>query len=154
MMKQWWDSLADNERKQVMIAGVLVAIMLFYFVIWSPLANGVDNKQKALDRQIELNAWSKNAITQLKSTNASSRDYGSLTQIINGSTRQYNITIARMNPRNDTMNVQIEEIVFTTLMQWLAYLEQRQGIKIHAVDVSAANDAGVVRVSRLVLGKA
>ena len=154
MMKQWWESLSDTERKQLMGVGALVFVILFYFVVWAPLANSVEKKQKAIEKQIELNAWSKNAIMQIKSGAGQKRDYGSLSQIINGSTRQYNISVARMNPTNDTMNVVIDEVVFTTLMQWLAYIEQRQGIKIHNIDVSLGDDPGVVRVSRLVLGKA
>lgn len=153
-MKQWWESLSDTERKQLMGVGALVFVILFYFVVWAPLANSVEKKQKAIEKQIELNAWSKNAIMQIKSGAGQKRDYGSLSQIINGSTRQYNISVARMNPTNDTMNVVIDEVVFTTLMQWLAYIEQRQGIKIHNIDVSLGDDPGVVRVSRLVLGKA
>lgn len=153
-MKQWWESLSDPERKQLMAVGALLFVALFYFVVWAPLANGVDAKQKAIEKQIELNTWSQDAITQIKSSGKPQRDFGTLSQIINGSTRQYNISVSRMNPTNDTMNVVIDEIVFTTLMQWLAYLEQRQGIRIHNVDVSLADDAGMVRVSRLVLGKA
>lgn len=153
-MKQWWESLSDTERKQLMGVGAFVFVLLFYFVVWAPLANSVDKKQKAIEKQIELNAWSKNAIAQIQSGAGQKRDYGSLSQIINGSTRQYNISVARMNPTNDTMNVVIDEVVFTTLMQWLAYIEQRQGIIIHNIDVSLGDDPGVVRVSRLVLGKA
>ena len=154
MMKQWWESLSDTERKQLMGVGALVFVLLFYFMVWVPLADSVEKKQTEIDKQIELNAWSKNAIAQIQSGAGQKRDYGSLSQIINGSTRQYNISIARMNPTNDTMNVVIDEVVFTTLMQWLAYIEQRQGIKIHNIDVSLGDDPGVVRVSRLVLGKA
>lgn len=153
-MKQWWESLSDNERKQLMGAGALVFVVLFYFVVWAPLANSVGDKQKAIEKQIELNAWSKNAITQIKSGSTPQRDYGSVSQIINASTKRFGIGVSRMNPTNDTMNVVIDEVVFTTLMQWLAHLEQTQGIKIHNVDVSLADDAGMVRVSRLVLGKA
>ena len=153
-MKQWLENLSDAERKQLMGVGALVFVVLFYFVLWAPLANSVDSKQQAIEKQAALNEWSKNAIAQIKSSSKPQRDYGSLSQIINGSTRQFNISVSRMNPTNDTMNVVIDEVVFTTLMQWLAHLEQRQGVKIHNVDVSLADDAGVVRVSRLVLGKA
>lgn len=153
-MKQWWESLSDTERKQLIGVGALVFVVLFYFAVWAPLANSLDSKQRAIEKQTELNAWSKNAIAQIKSGSKPQRDYGSVSQIINSSTRRFNINVSRMNPTNDTMNVVIDEVVFSTFMQWLAHLEQTQGIKIHNVDVSLADDAGMVRVSRLVLGKA
>ena len=153
-MKQWWESLSDNERSQLMVVGGLVFVVLFYFVLWAPLANNVDAKNKAIEKQLVLNEWSKNALVQIQSGSKPQRDYGSVSQIINASTKRFGIAVSRMNPTNDTMNVVIDEVVFTTLMQWLAHLEQTQGIKIHNVDVSLADDAGMVRVSRLVLGKA
>lgn len=154
VIKQWWSTLSEREHKQLITIGILLLVLCFYVLIWSPLANGVTSAQQALDRQMVLNAWSKQAIEQLQAAQTPSRSSGSLNQIINSSTRRYNIAVSRMNPKNDTLNVIIEEVIFSDLLQWLAYLEQKQGLMIQQVDISAANDKGVVRVSRLVLSKA
>jgi general secretion pathway protein M len=155
MMKQWWESLSEREQKQVSIIGVVLIIALFYWAAWLPLANSVAKKQAKLDRQIEDNAWAKDAIVQIKANSGrNNRNRGTLSQIVNNTSRNYNIVIARMNPKDDTLNLVIEEIVFSTLMQWLGFLEHKQGLKIHNIDISQGDEPGKVRVSRLVLGKA
>ena len=153
-MKQWWESLSDNEHKQVILIGSLVFVMIFYWAIWSPLANKVSDKQILLERETKNNSWAKDAIVQIKSAGGrNSRSQGSLSQIINNTSRNFNVVIARMNPKDDKINLVVEEIVFTRLMQWLAFLEHKQGLKIYNVDISQGDEPGIVRVSRLVLGK-
>jgi general secretion pathway protein M len=153
-MKQWWESLSEQEHKQVIIAAFVVFVGLFYWLVWSPLATAVVDNQIAVERQVKLNQWAKDAITQIKATGGSKQGgQGSISQIVNRTSRQYNITIGRMSPKDDKLTLVVDEIVFATLMNWIAYLEQKQGVKVHKIDIAQTETAGVVRVSSMVIGK-
>jgi general secretion pathway protein M len=78
---------------------------------------------------------------------------GSLTQLVNRTTRSSGIPVARMQPQGDELQVWIDQVAFNDLMAWLEQLEQ-QGVMIIQSDVSEVDLAGFVKVQRLQLGKA
>ena len=47
----------------------------------------------------------------------------------------------------------IDEISFNQLLSWLERLAVRDGLQVKSIDLSKADQAGVVRVRRLQLGK-
>lgn len=154
MLKTWWESLNEREHKLVIVGGSVFCIGLFYFAIWNPLANAVENGQASLIKQQTLNSWSKDAISQIKAAGGNaSGNGGSLTQVVNQTSRRYNIKIARMNPKDDELQLWIDDVIFNDLMKWLAFLEQKQGIAIDNIDVNEGADAGLVNVRRLVIKK-
>jgi general secretion pathway protein M len=154
MIKNWWETLNEREHKLVTWGGSVFAVGLFYWVIWSPLGNAVVEQQTALAKQQKLNSWAQDAIVQIKAAGGKSNvGGGSLSQIVNQTSRQFNVKIDRMNPKDQQLNLLIDEISFNTLLNWLAHLEQKQGIKINNVDVSETDVPGMVRVPRLIIEK-
>lgn len=154
MLKPWWESLSEREHKQAIAAGCVLLVGLFYWLVWSPLANAVSSNEVMLEKQTSLNSWAKDAIVQIKAAGGSAnRNSASLSQIINQTSRRYNVSIGRMNPKGEQLNLVIEEIVFNDLLNWLAHLEQKQGVKIHNIDISNTDVAGLVRVSKLTIEK-
>lgn len=154
MLKTWWESLSDQEHKLVTIAGCFLSVGIFYGLIWLPLSNAVDGNQGDLDKQLKLNSWARDAIVQIKAAGGkNNRSGGSLSQIVNQTSRQFNVKIDRMNPKGEQLNLLIDEIVFNDLLKWVGHLEQKQGITIHNLDISETEVPGVVRVPRLVIGK-
>ena len=58
-----------------------------------------------------------------------------------------------MQPQGDDLQVWIDEISFNQLLSWLEKLASRDGLQVKNIDLSKADQQGVVRVRRLQLGK-
>lgn len=155
-LKKWFSDLSHREQQMVMLAGVAVLIALFYFVIWSPLHQGLATQKAGLDKeQADLN-WVKeqaNRAQLLKQSSAQKRFNGSLSQLINQTTRNANISVSRIQPINDDISVSIEEVEFNRLITWLDALE-RQGVVVVQSDITELSKQGFVNVRRIQLGKA
>ncbi|MFT4924727.1 MAG: general secretion pathway protein M [Phenylobacterium sp.] len=155
MLKTWWESLNEREHKLVMGAGSVFTVGLFFLAVWQPLANAVVDNRASLTKQQQLNSWATDSIAQIKgaSGKANAGGGGSLTQIVNQSSRQFKIKIARMNPKGEELQLWIDDVVFNDLLKWLGHLEQKQGVSILNVDVNEGSDPGVVNVRRLIITK-
>ncbi|MFT5162875.1 MAG: general secretion pathway protein M [Alteromonadaceae bacterium] len=154
MLKNWWESLNEREHKLVMGGGSVVAVGIFFFAIWQPLANTVTDNQASLIKQQNLNVWATDTIAKIKATSASKvSSGGSLSQVVNQSSRRFNIQVTRMNPKDDELQLWLDNIVFNDLLKWLAHLEASEGISIVGIDVNEGTEPGIVNVRRLVITK-
>lgn len=76
-----------------------------------------------------------------------------MNQVVNETTRQFNIELIRMQPRSEAVQVWVQPLPFNTLINWLAFLRDEHGIDAQFLDVSKADRTGVVEVNRLQLGR-
>jgi general secretion pathway protein M len=76
---------------------------------------------------------------------------GSLTQLVNQTTRTSNIQVARMQPVGDNLQISIDDVLFSDLVTWLELIERR-GVVVIQSDITETNNAGYVQVRRLQLG--
>jgi general secretion pathway protein M len=154
-IRQWYLQLSERERILVLSAGAVSVVVLFYYLIWAPLNNSLNTQSAALDSDQKLLVWvqeQSNRAQLLKSTGQVASFNGSLTQLVNQTTRAANISVSRLQPQDDELQVWIDEVSFNALMRWLQDLEQR-GVIILQSDFSETNEAGIVQVRRLQLGK-
>lgn len=154
-MKQWFESLSEREKQLVIGAGFVLIIGLFFQLIWGPVNSRLEKAEQSVkNKQVSLQ-WVNEKITEYKQHQGTNKSVaqGSLSQIMSNAARRANISLARMQPQGDTLQVQIEQIEFNALIRWLAQLTQNQGLTIEAIDVSEADKTGAVRVRRLQVSK-
>ncbi|MEW6992202.1 type II secretion system protein GspM [Colwelliaceae bacterium 6441] len=155
-MKAWWLELNSREQRLIGSLAVLLAIFLLYNFIWQPLNESIEKGEKKLARQQALLSFVTSETARYKAAkkvtgnNASS---GSLSSIINRSARQNNITITRVQPQSQDMQVWIDNVAFIKLLKWLEQLSTNEGIQIKTIDLTKSEQAGQVQVKRLQLGK-
>jgi general secretion pathway protein M len=156
-LKLYFTQLNEREQRLVLVSAVLVVIALFYWVIWSPLSESVTKGQTNLNSQQELLVWvqqNANRALQLQgSAKPSTKFSGSLAQEVNQSAGRLNITIARMQPQGDELQVWVDQVPFNDVLSWLQGLEGK-GIIILDLDIAETNSAGQIKIRRLKLGKA
>lgn len=155
-MKAWWQQLNNREQQLVLVMSVVMAIFILYSLIWQPLNQSLVDGKAKLSRQQALLTWVEEGserYLQAKRAGAASRSNASLSSIINRTSRQSNITITRMQPQGDELQVWIDEISFNRLLTWLEMLASREGLQVKNIDLSKTEQPGVVRVRRLQLGK-
>lgn len=155
-LKTWYAGLSEREQKLVSIGGALGVVFLLYFTIWAPLNSSVAAQSSALASEKETLVWVQNqaARAQILRQSANQTSFaGSLTQLVNQTTRSANIPVSRMQPQGDDLQVSIDQVSFNDFLKWLDTLE-KQGVKVILSDVSEVDTQGFVQVRRLQLGKA
>lgn len=154
-MKAWWQQLNSREQRLVMVMSVLISIFVLYGLIWQPLNENIADKKLKIERQQALLTWVTESTQRYQQAkrNGGSSSGASLSSIVNRTSRANNITITRMQPQGDDLQVWIDEISFNQLLTWLEKLASRDGLQVKNIDLSLADQQGVVRVRRLQLGK-
>jgi general secretion pathway protein M len=155
-MKTWWQQLKSAEQRLVTMMSFAVVLFLFYSLVWQPLENNINSTQQNLVRQQTLYTWvqeSAQRYQQAKKSSASTGSKGSLSSIVNSSAGRNNISIDRIQPQGEDLQVWIDEVPFTQLLSWLEFLANNEGLLVKSIDLSKADRNGVVRVRRLQLGK-
>jgi len=155
-MKAWWQQLNNREQRLVAAMSVVVFVFLFYSLIWQPLNESIVSSTKKLARHQTLLSWV-NSETQryklAKGTSSNNRSNGSLSSVVNRTAGANGISITRMQPQGDNLQVWIDNIAFDQLLQWLEQLSANEGITVGVIDLTRGEQAGQVRVKRLQLGK-
>ncbi len=155
-MKAWWQGLNLREQRLVAVMGSVFIVFVLYSAIWQPLNESLAKTEKKIARQQVLLAWvSENTARyqQAKRMGGSSQSRGSISSIVNRSANQYKLTITRMQPQGDELQVWLDEVPYTQLLFWLEHLASKEGLQVKAIDLSKASQAGVVQVRRLQLSK-
>tara|TARA_R110000803_G_scaffold112875_4_gene181278 strand:- start:843 stop:1310 length:468 start_codon:yes stop_codon:yes gene_type:complete len=154
-MKTWWQQLNLREQRLVMVMAATISIFILYGLIWQPLNENIASSKLKIERQQALLSWVEDNTKRYKQAKLSSgsRSGASLSSIVNRTSRQNDIIITRMQPQADDLQVWIDEISFNQLLTWLEQLASREGLRVKNIDLSLADEQGVVRVRRLQLGK-
>lgn len=155
-LKKWFESISQREQKLVIAGAIMAFIAIFYFALWSPLHNAVDTQKLALAKEKLTLTWVKEqgSRAQILRQSSNKTTYnGSLTQLVNQTTRSANIPVSRIQPQGEELQITIDEVAFNKLMTWLESLEKR-GVMVIQSDMSEVDAQGFVQVRRLQLGKA
>lgn len=126
------------------------------FLIWSPIHTAVDTQKAALVAEKQTLTWVNEQASRaqvLRQSTTRTSYQGSLTQLVNQTTRSAGIPVSRMQPQGEELQVWIDQVAFNQLMMWLENLEKK-GVVIIQSDVSQVDTSGFVQVRRLQLGKA
>ncbi len=155
-MKEWFNNLAEREQRLISVMAGVVMIAIIYFMLIKPLQERVAKAEQGVNRNQQLLTWvEKNAkrIVQLRAQGGvTSNASGSIEQRINSSARSFNITINRLQPQNNKMQVMIDNAPFNNILQWVQSLQFKQGLIIEIADVRAENQPGFVK-TRLVVSQ-
>lgn len=153
-IKTWWQGLNQREQKLVALMGSAITVFLFYSLLWQPLNDNLAKTEKKLASRQALLTWVSDNTARyqrVKSTGGSKKSSGSLSSIINRTANQQQLTITRMQPQGETVQVWLDNAPFTSLLFWLENLATNEGLQIQAIDLTQGDNEGEVRVRRLQL---
>jgi general secretion pathway protein M len=156
MMKNWWQQLQLREQRLVGGMSVLIGFFILYALIWQPLNKSITDRKLKIEHQQVLLAWvQENTARYQKAmrSGGTNSQGASLSSIVNRTSGRNAINIARMQPQGDDLQVWIDEVEFNQLLNWLGQLSMQEGLQVKNIDLSKADQQGVVRVRRLQLGK-
>ncbi|PKF61456.1 type II secretion system protein M [Psychromonas sp. psych-6C06] len=152
--KAWWESISPREQQLAVASAVVIGIAVLYWGIWTPLSNQLSEAQKQLTRAETRLAWTQEKATLLLKSGAgkATKRRGNLTQILNSSARQNQITFSRIVNKKDKIEVWINEVEFDAFLAWLTKLSNQHGVAVLNADLAKTDRTGYVKVNRLLLG--
>jgi general secretion pathway protein M len=155
-VKSWWQGLNIREQRLVLGMGAATSVFLFYSLIWQPLNESLVKTQQTLTSRQALLTWVTENTARyqnVKSTDGSKESNGSLSSIVNRTANQQQLTITRMQPQGDNLQVWLDSASFTQLLFWLEHLANNENLQVQAIDLAQGDKQGEVRVRRLQLGR-
>ncbi|WP_423188109.1 type II secretion system protein GspM [Alishewanella sp. d11] len=149
---RWWYGLATREQRLLLLATPLLLLGAFYWGIWQPLHYAAERNSITL-QQLERQLVAFQQVRPLLQQSASgpARTGGTLAQIVSTSARSFNISVSRMQPQNDQLQLVLDDLAFEQLMPWLQQLHYQNGVQLVSLDVAATDNPGIVRVRRMVI---
>jgi general secretion pathway protein M len=143
----------------VMAAAALVALLLLYAMIWSPLRSGYVERREMVAGQRDTAAWmqeSAQLLAQLKRSGSSGQGLQgqSLLSLADSTARAGGLAAAlkRVEPEGgNSVRVWLEGASFDQVIQWLGSLAERYGISADTVSMERVADAAGRVNARLTL---
>lgn len=161
-IKVWFAGLEQRERRLVIAAASLLAILLLYVAIWEPISSSVDDLRTTTGEQQTVLQWMRQAaqeIRQLRGNNgahAASTGGQSLLTLVDRTAKinQLGNALKRIQPDGDRrVQVWMEGASFDDVIRWLVKLRAQYGVLIESSVIEVKEQAGRVD-ARLVLGAA
>ncbi len=157
-MKAWWEGLAENERRMMLIGGAVLTVALLYAIVWLPLQNHHEKLQQQVADQRETLEWMRTHAAEVRSLQATRPKVRpvsgqSLLGMIDRTARSAKLSdaVKRIQPDGSkAVRVWLEGAPFDVLSRWLGQLEQRHGIQIQSLNIERNESLGRV-TARLTL---
>ena len=150
-MKNGWQNLTLRERLFVGLGGVVLILLLFYFLFWQPLAQAVTTQQNALTTKQNNIRW----ITAAASRVSALQNAGFRVKVGNQPILKVvnqTLTSAKLNyylkqaplPKAHEVDLAFVGVPFDNLMTWLRTIWLEQGIVVQSLKVVRTDTLGAV----------
>lgn len=153
-MKDWWQNLDTRDQRTMTIAGVVIAILLFYAMVWIPLVDSKALKQLQVENNRQLLSWmteKSELVKQYKHAKpgvAKADSKRSLLSIVDSLAKQLGIrkSINRIDPDGPHgATIWIDDINFDSLITLLGNLDKRNYVKVKEAEFTKLDKPGTVR---------
>jgi len=155
-IKLWWQQLNSREQGLVQVMGSAIAVFVLYSVVWQPLNTKLSAAEKTLSNRQDLLTWVNENTAHyqsIKPSSAGKKATGSVSSIVNRSATRHQLTVSRMQPQGESLQVWLDSAPFAQLLYWLEHLANNEGLQVQAIDLAQGDNPGEVRVRRLQLTK-
>ncbi|HEY7774831.1 MAG TPA: type II secretion system protein M [Marinagarivorans sp.] len=143
--KNWF--LQNSPREQLLLAvgAVAVFLTLLYVMVLKPLATDRDkqltNNQAVLAQQAEVRRLA-SIVLGMQQGGTAPRN---LAQVTNQSLRNHGLRMEDFQPTGENdVRVRLASVEFNKVMAWLDELENKEGIQIAEVSVTASDVKGML----------
>tara|TARA_B100001094_G_C18195698_1_gene810704 strand:+ start:8458 stop:8973 length:516 start_codon:yes stop_codon:yes gene_type:complete len=149
-----WLGLAYRERQFLSVAIVAFLVSSFYWMIWNPLHVAAEESQVQLTKQLNTLSDVKSMGNQIFTLSGQSgQRQSNLSSVASRSALEYGVSVVRMQPRGERLQLMLEPIPFNKLLKWLAFLVEKQGVSIDVLDIARTEISGVIQVNKLQLSR-
>jgi len=144
-------SALPQRQQQLIMGGVVLAVVLFIIAVLVPLDHSVTSAQQRLAKKRADLAWMQGVAPELATAPAPPSDSGeSLLVIIDRSARESGLagSLTGSEPGlGGSLSVRLQKAPFDTLVAWLARLAQQNGVVVDSATIDGAGAPGLVNAA-------
>ncbi len=145
-LKDRFLQLSPREQLSLGILFVAVTLTLLYVLLLAPIAKKRDkqlvNNKAVATQHMEVRQLASEVLGQQK---AGGRGQASLAQVTNNSLGNHGLRMEDFNPSgNSNARVRLANVEYNKVMAWLDELENKEGIQVKEVSVTAGDVKGVL----------
>lgn len=145
-LKNWFLQNSPREQLMLSVGAVAVSLCLLYIGVLAPLADKRDKQrainQTVLNQQEEVRELAQAILGQRQSGGSGDR---SLAQLTNSTMRNHGLTMEQFQPTgNNSVRVRFGSVEYNKIMAWLDELENKEGVQVSEVSVTASDVTGLL----------
>jgi general secretion pathway protein M len=149
----WWSKLSGREQRLMGLLVLMSLLLIVVFGLWKPLERHAQANKQGLNRERELLQVVTKQANQIESLRKKHGVDGvvrePLNQVIASSSSAFTISLIRIQPKNEQLQVWVAPLPFTRLLDWIEELDRRYGVQVVALDIERTDTSGMVDVRRL-----
>lgn len=151
-IQSWWRQISGREQRLVIVCAILLVFGGLYWGVIQPVLQRADAAQQSIQREKQLLTWVEDKADEIISLRAQTGQVVSrtpLNQAVSSSARRFNIELIRVQPRGEQLQVWISPLPFNRFAEWMAFLQDTQGITATFLDIDKGSQNGVIEIKRL-----
>jgi len=151
--RAWYESLAERERRLVLVAGGFVAIALLWLLLVLPLHTITAKRAARVEKKTADLVWMRSMAPQVaaaRSSGSTTSSNESLVVLIDRTARQAGLgsSLRDQSPNGaHSLRLRLESASFDSLVAWLALLQQQHGVAVETANVDVGSAPGLVNAS-------
>jgi general secretion pathway protein M len=148
----WYQSLSQRDRTLVIVTSIIMAVALFYLLVWNPVYRGLEQQQQQYKSQQSIMAWMQQAAAEVKTLRRSgartvSRSNQPVSLIIEQSAKvsglKNNLDKLESSGKEGA-RVKLDTASFDQMLIWLNTLEKQHGVTVTSASIERAEKSGTV----------
>jgi general secretion pathway protein M len=150
-MKAFWAARTRREQALLTGLGCLVFCYMFFALLWQPLSRQQAHQVEQLARYGQMAAFLQQvgpASFQMPPLTADIP----LSTLVTTTANTAGLTISRLVPLDTSVEVDLDAAEFSTVLTWIATVEQEHALQVQSVSFTRRPEPGVVATT-LVLGR-
>ncbi|MCX4024952.1 type II secretion system protein M [Endozoicomonas sp. SM1973] len=146
-----YQALNERDRKALLLMIGFLTCVLFYVMVWKPLAQWANDSQSGYFREQETLAWLEvNApiAKQVQASQSRGQQFSKdkISAVVTSAARRSGIKLSRVQPGSQGVTVWAEKVPYQKLLEWLVYLRNQYQLSVDKIRIDAQDEPGVVRV--------
>ena len=147
-----YHSLPYRDKILVIFTSIIMAITLFYLLVWEPIHQGLEQQQQQYQSQQEIITWMREAAAEVKTLQRSG------VKAVSGSNQPVSLIIEQSannsglksnlgkleSSGQDGARVNIDAASFNQMLIWLNTLEKQHGVIVTSANIERAEQPGTV----------
>lgn len=155
-MSEWWERLAERERRIIGIGAAALALLLLYVGLLEPAQIRVAAARARHDAQLQLLHNLERTAAQVESFNAEALSAGALPagmtlqaaveQSLQAASLRKKIATLALED-SGAVRVEMNDVPLATAMQWLLELRRQYGVRVQFLEASHGNQLGAANIA-------
>jgi type II secretory pathway component PulM len=137
---------SDSDRLVIAMVAILFSLTILWLVAWKPVSDWhADSVSRLGSAGVTLDYLRANEALARRTAERGADQSGSLIPLVTRAANAQQLTLNRLQPEaGGVLNVVLEKQSFDRVFQWIAQLEQNNGIRVRSLNIRNSDINGAV----------